>query len=301
MPSVTKAQLLAENTALHNRVSELEAALADAGQREAAAAEILRMISSLPTDIQLVLDAVAENAARVCGATDASIRRLEGNTLRLVARFGPIPMGAPEVMPLGRDSPTGRAVIDGRTIHIEDLLPLLRTEFPRVSNDSRTVLAAPLMRQGVPIGAILIRRIEVQPFTDKQIALLKTFADQAVIAIENVRLVTELQEKNRALTEAHAQVTEALEQQTATVIRRTHVQLFTDKQTELVTTFADQAVIAIEDVRLFNELQTRNRDLSEALERRPGRHRDRERPPVQGIAVANARTHALSRPVDGAR
>src|SRR5207249_2821497 len=80
----------------------------------------------------------------------------------------------------------------------------------------RTILSVRPLREGIAIGAIALRRTEVQPFTDKQIRLLQTFADQAVIAIENVRLFTELQEKNRALTQAHAQVTEALEQQTAT-------------------------------------------------------------------------------------
>src|SRR6185503_4110289 len=80
----------------------------------------------------------------------------------------------------------------------------------------RTILTVPLLREGLAIGTINLRRVEVLPFTDKQITLLQTFADQAVIAIENVRLFTELQEKNRALTEAHAQVTEALEQRTAT-------------------------------------------------------------------------------------
>src|SRR5262249_37480869 len=118
-----------------------------------------------------------------------------------------------------RGSVAGYAVHEARVIHIEDVTEA--DDFP-VGRDVarrggwRTVLSAPLLRGGLSIGALLIRRREVRPFTESQIKLLQTFADQAVIAIENVRLFTELQEKNRALTQAHAQVTEALEQQTAT-------------------------------------------------------------------------------------
>src|SRR5262245_29589733 len=197
------------------QVAAARAQVIELHEQQTATSEILRIIAGSPTDLQPVLDAVAENAARVCGATDASIRRIEGDTLRLVARFGSIPLGAPAVIPLDRGYPTGRAAIERRTIHIDDR-SLPDTDFHKVSPDTRTVLATPLMREGVPIGVILIRRAEVQPFTGKQIELLKTFADQAVIAIENVRLFTELQEKNRALTQAHAQVSESLEQQTAT-------------------------------------------------------------------------------------
>src|SRR5262249_38681594 len=107
-----------------------------------------------------------------------------------------------------------------RTIHVADLQNEAE-EFPEGSEFARrlgfrTILVVPLMRKGVAIGTISIRRAEVRPFNDRQIALLQTFADQAVIFIENVRLITELQEKNRALTHAHAQVTESLDQQTAT-------------------------------------------------------------------------------------
>src|SRR2546426_3921722 len=99
--------------------------------------------------------------------------------------------GAASELPINRGSVSGRAVIDGQVIHVEDLLSVAPTEFPEVRASAeregdRTLLAVPLVREAVAIGAILIRRTAVDPFTDKQIALLKTFADQAVIAIENV-------------------------------------------------------------------------------------------------------------------
>src|SRR5215472_69566 len=374
--------------------ADLQRSLTEALEQQTATGEILQVISGSPTDLQPVFDTIVRSAGQLCDAFDAVIYRRDGDTLHLVAHEGPIPTASMQA--LIRGWTPGRAVLDGRTVHIADIQAEV-DEFPEGSEiarrvGNRTVLSMPLMRKdGCAIGAIMVRRTEARLFTDRQVALLQTFADQAVIAIENVRLFTELQEKNRALMQAHAQVSESLEQQTVTsevlkvisrsafdlqpvldtlienavrlcgadrgfihrqdgefypvaasyghtpewlevvkrnpirqdrtsatgravlerrvihipdilvdpeyrwaenqtgeeqmhrtvlsvpmlregavvgviTIRRPDVQPFTDKQVDLVTTFADQAVIAIENVRLFKELEARNRDLTESLE-----------------------------------
>jgi GAF domain-containing protein/CheY-like chemotaxis protein len=207
-----QAVIAIENARLIGELHEKNADLTEALEQQTATAEILRVISSSPTDLQPVLDAVAENAARLCGANDAQIFRVEHGSLSRVASHGSIP----EVVgrPISRGWVTGRAVVDRQTIHVHDLAAEPDSEYPMVKvfqqqTGHRTTLATPLLREGVALGAILVRRMEVLPFSEKQVRLLETFADQAVIAIENVRLFTELESRNRDLTDA-------LDRQTAT-------------------------------------------------------------------------------------
>ena len=195
------------------KVGLLQRELADALEQQRAASEILRMIRTSSTGLQPVLDAIAESAARLCDSYDAQIFRLENNVITLVASHGPLLL-ALERTPLNRQFPVGRAMVDRQALHIHDLAADVDAEYPEVKGyqqkiGHRTTLAIPFLQDGSPIGAILIRRLEVRPFTEPQIKLLETFADQAVIAMENARLIHEQQARNRDLTEA-------LEQQTAT-------------------------------------------------------------------------------------
>ena len=196
----SQAAIALENARLYRDVAERE-------KQQAATSEMLRIIANTP--IQSVLDAVAENAARLCDANNAEIFRLENNLLRLVASYGEIPVviHAYQGVAVDRDTVTGRAACDRRSIHVHDLATE-EGEYPVGSINAkreghRTTLGTPLLREGAPVGVILVRRSEVRPFSDQQIALIETFADQAVIAIENARLFEAEKQRTLALAEAN--------------------------------------------------------------------------------------------------
>ena len=179
-----------------------------------AVSEVLKAISTSPIDVRPVLDTVGENAARLCEADNAVIFRLEGDVLRLVASYGQMltTSHGKGGLPVNRNTVTGRAVCDHRTVHVHNLAAEVH-EFPEGSRNAmadghRTTLATPLLCEGSPVGAILIRRTEIRPFSDKQIELVSTFANQAAIAIENARMFAEIQKKTRQVEEQAAQLAE---------------------------------------------------------------------------------------------
>jgi GAF domain-containing protein len=395
-----QAVIAIENVRLFDEVQKRTDDLAEALTYQTGSGNILKVIASSPTDVDPVLSAIAESACELCEAHDALVHLRDGDSLRYRAHHGPIPFGfeklptggdpipfGSERLPINRSWVTGRSVVDKVPVHLHDVLSMEGDEFPEAQRLSRregtrTILSVPLLRENESIGAIVLRRTEVSPFSEKQIALLRTFADQAVIAIGNVRLFDEVQARTRDLTES-------LQQQTATsevlkvisrsafdlqtvldtlvgsaarlcdaekgaifkrdgelyhwsanfgnppeleafakahpfrpgrhavtarvalegrtfhiadvladaeygasahqklgnyrtilgvpllregepigvfVLTREDVKPFTAKQIELVETFADQAVIAIENVRLFGEVQARTSELSESLQ-----------------------------------
>jgi GAF domain-containing protein len=203
-----QAVIAIENVRLFDEVQARTEELAESLRQQTATAEVLKTISRTAFDLQRVLETLLENAVRICGAKHGLIFRYDGEYCRAAAVYN-APPGSMELwerypIRAGRGTTVGRALLECRPVQIPDVQADPEYDFPEAVKLTgfRTVMAVPLLREGVPLGTIGLWKTEVAPFTDKQIELLTTFADQAVIAIENVRLFDEIQDKNRQLAEA---------------------------------------------------------------------------------------------------
>jgi signal transduction histidine kinase len=200
-------QLRESYAGLERKVEDRTAELQETLEQQTAISEILRVISSTPSDVRPTLDAVAQRASQLCDAASATIYVLEGNAMHRTAFHGEMALQGAVSLPFSAGTLTGRAITEGRVLHVHDieqerhLYPQSWEVAQRFGHHS--MLAVPLMREGKPFGAMFLRRMEVRPFSEQQIALSSTFADQAAIAIQNVRLFREIQEKSAQLEVAN--------------------------------------------------------------------------------------------------
>lgn len=201
-----------ENARLFDEVQKKNIEISESLEQQTATSNVLKVIANSPADVHPVLKAVAENAARLCEADDVQIYEVDGDKLRQVSHFGPLPaLQDGEFLQLVPGLLTGRAVLEQRTIHTEDVQNLSKTEYPESIKlqkrlKHRSTLVTPMTKESQAIGAIVVRRNVVRPFTEKQISLLSTFAAQSAIAIENVRLFTETQRLLKETEERNAEL-----------------------------------------------------------------------------------------------
>ena len=198
-----QAVIAIENARLFDEVQAKTRDLTEALTYQTGSSNILRVIASSPTDVGPVLNSIVESACELCEAEDAIVFLLDDGDLRSAAHHGPIPEGLAR-LPISRTRIVGRAFLDRKPVHVRDFHSVEGAEFPdgqaiALRLGHRTMLAVPLLREGESIGIITLRRNEVHPFSDKQITLLQTFADQAVIAIGNVRLFEQVQARTGEL------------------------------------------------------------------------------------------------------
>src|SRR5262245_55043505 len=256
---------------LEKRLAEALRDKAEAQEQQAATAEILRVISRSQTDLQPVFDTIAQSAVRLCGGVQGNVVRFDGELVHRVAGFNLDPEGEEafrDYFPraLGRELAITRSIQDGSVVHVPDTLqdtdPI--HELAQATR-ARALLAVPMLRAGQPIGAISVARREARPFSDSQIALLQTFADQAVIAIENARLLAELQARTAALTRSVEQLT-ALGEVSRAVSSTLDIEAVLDTIVSRASELAGDAGCAIYE---YDES-------SERFELRAAHHYDRE-------------------------
>ena len=203
-----QAVIAIENVRLFDEVQAKTRGLEELLQQQTATADVLKAISRSTFDLRTVLETLTKSAARLCAADSGVIFQRDGNLCRLAANYGfsteVVRFAVENPLQLDRGSVSGRVILDGKAIHIQDVLtdPEYRATGHQLSAKFRTMLGVPLLREGVAMGSFALTRTEVDPFSEKQIELVTTFADQAVIAIENARLFNEVQERTRELSQS---------------------------------------------------------------------------------------------------
>src|SRR5262252_10569922 len=207
--AIENVRLFTELQQKNEALTQAHARVTEALEQQTATSEILKVIASSPTDYRPVFETIVHNAASLCASEDAVLFLLDGAEMVVHAQEGAIGGAIGDRQPI-EGTVGGRTVSSQRVVHIEDLATA--DEFPAGQEicrrfGHRTILSVPLVREGVALAAIMTRRTEVRPFSDQQVALLQTFADKAVIAIENVRLFTELQARTHELTRSVGQLT----------------------------------------------------------------------------------------------